>query len=95
MNFDLSGLNRVTQRGTERELRDRCEHRLGSSKLLRTEAENKHSGFGDDIPRYQPLANPSCYIRGQDTVVQENKHLDSSEPERNKPDDVQSRVQSH
>lgn len=48
---------------------DRCECRLSSSKLLRTEAENKHLGFRDDIPRYQPLANSCSYIRGQDTAV--------------------------
>lgn len=48
---------------------DRCERRLSSSKLLRTEAENKHFGFRDDIPRYQPLANSSSYIRGQHTAV--------------------------
>lgn len=49
---------------------DRCEHRLSSSKLLRTEAENKHLGFRDDIPRYQPLANSSSYIRGQDAAAE-------------------------
>lgn len=49
--------------------RDRCECQFSSSKLLRTEAENKHLGFRDDIPRYQPLANSSTYIRGQDTAV--------------------------
>lgn len=48
---------------------DRCERQFSSSKLLRTEAENKHLGFRDDIPRYQPLANSSSYIRGQDTAV--------------------------
>lgn len=48
---------------------DRCECLFSSSKLLRTEAENKHLGFRDDIPRYQPLANSSTYIRGQDTAV--------------------------
>lgn len=48
---------------------DRCERQFSSSKLLRTEAENKHLGFRDDIPRYQPLANSSTYIRGQDTAV--------------------------
>lgn len=48
---------------------DRCACQFSSSKLLRTEAENKHLGFRDDIPRYQPLANSSSYIRGQDTAV--------------------------
>lgn len=49
---------------------DRCGHRLSSSKLLGTRAENKHSGFRAVILRYQPLANSFSYIRGQDAAVQ-------------------------
>lgn len=60
---------------------DRCERPLSSSKLLRTEAQNKHSGFRDDIPRYQPLANSSTYIRGQDAAVPALKQVGSASSE--------------
>lgn len=59
----------------------RCERRLSSSKLLGTEAQNKHLGFRDDILRYQPLANSSTYIRGQDAAVPALKQVGSTSSE--------------
>lgn len=64
--------------------RDRCERPLSSSELLRTEAQNKHLGFRDDIPRYQPLANSSTYIRGQDAAVPALEQVGSTSSEERK-----------
>lgn len=79
LTFDLED-NKQVSRGEEEEERggadrrlqsacDRCELPLSASKLLRTEAENKHLGFRNDIPHNQYLTGSFSYIRGRDTAV--------------------------